>query len=108
MEDKFARRTARFDLLSHAFEADAATFEIDYDLHQVVEAATQPIQAPYHECVPSPQRLATLLKLGPYSVLAARRIFVDDMATRELKRVALQIKVLVLRGDPSISDTLIH
>jgi len=49
-----------------------------------------------------------LLQFGTDGGLTARSLFVDDTAPSLLKRSALQVEMLVLRGDPRIADALIH
>ena len=81
MKNQLARCAAGFDFLSQTFKRDTALLKIGHDLHQVRQTASKSIQPPDNEGIPSPQRLAALLKLGPVGRLAAGRFFVNQRTT---------------------------
>lgn len=48
MEVQLTRRPVGFNLFHQTFKPDATLLKVGYDLHQIGQAAPEPIQPPYH------------------------------------------------------------
>jgi hypothetical protein len=91
-----------------ALERHPRRLQARCDLHQITEASPQPVQAPHHQGVARAQRLEAVIQLGALRRLAAGRFLVDHLAPSATKRVALKVKVLVIRAHTRVADPFGH
>ena len=65
MEKEPPGRGGGINLIGQAFEMHAALLQVTDDGHQVLQAAPQPIEFPYHQAVIFPQDIQRQLQAVP-------------------------------------------
>src|SRR5712691_609815 len=73
-------------------------------LERGLDGTPQPVQSPDHEGIPFTQNLLDLSESRALGHRAADPVNDDFLAAGLLQRILLQLQILVMRGDPSISD----
>jgi len=98
------------DLFGDTSKANPIFLRARDDLHDVRQATPKPFQfsTPHHEVSSALQYFQTMAKLLPNCSLAARCLFVDGTNPSQVRRVALQVQVLVIRRNAGIADPLIY
>jgi len=104
MEDQLASARGGVDVLRQAAEPDLALLEFAHSLDEVSERPAEPVELPHHQRVALAGKRDRLREPRPLDVGTTGHVGKDLAAAGFLKRVALQIEILVDRRDPRVAD----
>ena len=106
---KIHRRPGRgVDVLGQRSEHDVARGKIGGDVDQVPRRAAQPVQPPHPQGVARAQRLQDPVQLRALLPDPADVIGEHPPTAGRAQRVALQVRVLLQRGDPGVAQQRSH
>ena len=104
MEDQPAAGCAGVDLFGEADQGDAALLEVAYDVDEVPQGPSEPVQPPHHQAVGGSGALQRTRQ--PRTVLdrPGGMVYEDAVHSGPLERVQLQGLVLGVGADPGVAD----
>ena len=85
-------------------KADLARVKPIDRFDQVLQTSTQPVQAPHHQRVPRPQIVKAGIELRAMLQRARADVAKHPLAARRLKRVELQIEILLIGRHAGVTD----
>lgn len=104
VEDQFAARRCRVQLLGQRLESDASCAEVLDRLDQLPERPSKPVELPHHERIARAQVRDGGGELWAVTVGARRSLFKYSLTPRCMQRFDLEPCGLVRRADPRVPD----
>jgi hypothetical protein len=104
VEGELPARRGGVNRFLEAFELDALRFQGVHPADQVFEGAAQAVEPPHHKRVAPAQDFQRFYKSRPLAERAADFVDEDLLAAGRPEGVVLEVKVLVGRGDPGVTD----
>jgi len=104
VEDQPPAGRAGVDLLGEADQGDAALFEVVYDVDQVPQRPSEPVQPPHHQAVPGSGALQRTRQTRTVLDRPGGMVYEDAVHSGPLKGVQLQGLVLGVGADPGVAD----
>jgi len=85
-------------------EPDPLALQLAHELDQVPERRAQPIKPPHCEHVAKSEHTLHPFRAGAERFAAAGRVLENMLTPRPIQGITLQIKILLCRRNPCISD----
>ncbi len=104
MEEEPTRGGTCIDRVGETLELDTLLLELTDQIDQVLDASPKPVQLPDHERVSFAKTFLRLRKARAFCSAAAYLVFKDLLTAGLLKRPNLELKILILCGNPCVAD----
>ncbi len=104
MKEEAAGSRAGIDGVSQTFKLNALLLKFPYEIDQVLDAATQPVELPDYKGVALTEAFTSLDEPGSLSSASAHPVFEDLLASSFLESFGLQFQILVLGRDTRVSN----